>query len=464
MSNYVNIINNSTNVLSIQLVPKNQASTIRFKNKPPLNYTTDENGAVSFSLATTKVDRSCWVVSENKDIIVTKVNGIDIVPAYLAGNGDQTEELSWFNDHALAQLGIGAVFLNTFFTINSETNQRFSKCFYNISPSQTVVLEGHTLGANNVPATITKHKGNAYFGDGDLNGDSLIQDTIGNWGMALGVSDNTKGTQLYWNPPILDNANTMLEGELYLALTLTSPGLDDVPMSHTATVTRENTEVTWSDAIDWNLVANEFINAFNTQHAAVTESVIPLFAKKSDTDHGALYLFELSAEFFESQSAFLPSPMYDNADGSISQPPIIEEPMMAMRSAAVNQTVELPPVPPSPYMGFPLVNILIAGTPLISPSMMEASKNEEYLETPDTASDILVIPELYNIVDTTLIVHIAVPETVTKPLITLAYDGYDSPLGKYGADLVDFRISSVGALKVSLHDRYGRLPEPEILA
>ena len=81
MSNYVNIINNSTNVLSIQLVPKNQASTIRFKNKPPLNYTTDENGAVSFSLATIKDDRSCGVVSEKKAIIVTKVKGIDIVPA-----------------------------------------------------------------------------------------------------------------------------------------------------------------------------------------------------------------------------------------------------------------------------------------------------------------------------------------------------------------------------------------------
>lgn len=460
MSNYVNIKNNSKQSLSIQLVPKNQASTIRFKNKPPLNYTTGEDGSVGFSLATTMIDRAC-IASTNIDTIIHVINGVEMGGGYLFGNANQTEPYPWVSEHVLGQIGIGSLFLNSYLIQNDVGHQAFSQCLYNLSTTGTIVLEGNNINIDNGPAKALSHKSNAYFGDTDLQSDSFIQDNAGYWGMALGTSDKPKGTQLYWNPPILDNDNTLLEGQIHLSLTLTSPGEDDIPLSHVVTVTRENTETPWVDAINWDVTTMEFITELNSQYLAITESPIPLFARSFDTRFGALYLFELAANGFDSSSAFLPMDMYDNADGSNDSGPSLPPPMMmAMNAEGDGEEPGPGPVPttPNPFMDFGSVNIMIAGTPLISPSMMQSSKDNEYREEPDLLLDASVIPTLYDLKDTVLVVHVAVPETVTNPLITLAYDVYDSPLGKYGSECNDFRIASVGALKESLVDLYGPAP------
>lgn len=79
MANYINLRNDSRELLNIELVPKNQASTIRFKNNPPLNHQVDEQGVVRFALATDKIDRGAIAnIAHDNDTNGLQVYGEDL--------------------------------------------------------------------------------------------------------------------------------------------------------------------------------------------------------------------------------------------------------------------------------------------------------------------------------------------------------------------------------------------------
>lgn len=489
MANYINLRNDSRELLNIELVPKNQASTIRFKNNPPLNHQVDEQGVVRFALATDKIDRGAIAAgNRNHEMIITKVNGVEHSPMYLTV-ANWSPEKPLLTAHTLAQLGISTVTTVTESMYQEEANRYTNYVFYNNLPNQTVVLEGYAQDVENgTPVKILTTPNNAIFNDPDLASASIMADDEGNFGIALGVSDKPFGSEINWYPPIHDPDNSLLTGNIHLSLSVVIPGMDPIRLSHTATVTRENTDEQWWDNHNLSEANLEFIDAFNTQFSEATGYPVPLFANQREVSSGALYLFAIDYDEPDYPNAFFPMELRDTIDGTwfdMGDGPVVKEPvynepaMMSVTSDSMEDgsmydgsmedgsmeggsmedgSMEQPDgliVPLSPYSDLPCFSVVISGTPMVSLLAISASAAGKNI---DEVKDMMpqegideAYNAFYNLYPTKLIIHTANP--VDENLIAnIAHDVDTNGLQVYGEDLQDFCISSVGSLNMPLEN------------
>lgn len=479
MANYINLRNDSRELLNIELVPKNQASKIRFKNNPPLNHQVDEQGVVRFALATDKIDRGAIAVSNrNHEMIITKVNGVEHSPMYLT-LANRSPEKPLLTAHTLAQLGISTVTTVTESMYQEEANNYTNYVFYNNLPNQTVVLEGYAQDVENgTPVKILTTPNNAIFNDPDLASASIMADDEGNFGIALGVSDKPFGSEINWYPPIHDPDNSLLTGNIHLSLSVVIPGMDPIRLSHTATITRENTDGEWGDNHDLSEANLEFIDAFNTQFSEATGYPVPLFANQRETSSGALYLFAIDYNGPDYPNAFFPMELRDTIDGTwinMGDGPVYNGPMVmslgdnsmedgsmydgsmydgSMEGGSMEQPDGLV-IPPSPYINLPCFSVVISGTPLVSLVAIAASAAGMNI---DEVKDMVPQEEIdtiytmfYNLYPTQLIIHTANPDDENL-IANIAHDIDTNGLQVYGEDLQDFCISSVGSLNMPLEN------------
>lgn len=480
MANYINLRNDSRELLNIELVPKNQASTIRFKNNPPLNHQVDEQGVVRFALATDKIDRGAIASSnDNHEMIITKINGVEHSPMYLTV-ANWAEDKPMLTAHTLAQLGISTVVNVTESMYQEEANYYTNYVYYNNLPNQTIVLEGYARDAvNGTPVKILTTPNNAIFNDPDLSSASIMADDDGNFGIALGVSDKPFGSEISWYSPIHDPDNSLLTGNIHLSLSVVIPGMDPIRLSHTATITRENTDAPWMDNHDLSEANLEFIDAFNMQFSEATGYPVPLFANQREASSGALYLFAIDYNDPDYPNAFLPMELRDTIDGTwvdTDQPPLDDDPIVigpmgdgsmegdSMEGGSMEQPDGLV-IPPSPYINLPRFSVVISGTPLVSLAAMRASAAGMTIdEIKDTIlqEDIDdMYTEFYNLYPTKLIIHTANPDDENL-IANIAHDNDTNGLQVYGEDLQDFCISSVGSLNMPLKNLLQPMGPPPI--
>lgn len=500
MANYVNLFNNTNKALSIEIVPKNQASVVTFKGEPPINYQRDADGVYRFTLATTMLDRMGLVIAFPLEYVFEKVDGVALdtpikwtgkLSKGIIGNG------AFVTDYDLAQLGIGVMRSRSNIFYQGELGERIDSVFlYNLNKNKNVVLEGYisgpdmslppsggevidaprlymaTVESDSAPPPmelpILRQRSTSLFDDPDLVGDSMIVDQDYNVGIALGGLHKPAGTGMKWQMGIYDQEN--LEGTIYIAMTVEHEDGVSVPLVYTSTVTRDSTEVYWSDSIDFDVLNENVITSFNEQYAEATGFELPLFADARIESSGALFLISFTYEVDDTINPFLPDVLTDTIDGSWGKVgPIIKEPVEAMAMAANGSSIQPMSVEDgseeviidgdeeqveytNPLSGLDRISVRVQGTPLINVLAISKAMNnrppDSEVSIPEDALE-EATAQLYKLQNTRLVIHTANPEE-GRPLIHFGHNTENSALRKWGEDANDFTILSAGVMLLPL--------------
>lgn len=479
MAKYINMTNNSKDVLTIELIPKTQASAVRFKDAKPLNYKVSEDGTYSFSLATKLIDR-CSVImmpGEEVNMVIDRING------FALQNSIHMSYAGWSPDNVMmtmydhAQLGLGAAVTYTNGIKEGAEQLIPTLVLYNTVPNQTITYEGIITKGDNTPGGVVRNPCKAFFNDEDLTKGGLINDADGNFAICLGTNNKGAGTELSYVVPIIDPDNTKLTGDLYLSMTVQEAGLEDITLSHKVTVTRLSNETPWEEALDHALITTEFVNAFNTQYAAVRGEGKTIISSLRDGVVGAPFTMLTNQSPLNAPNAFLPMQIRESLDGTWVNEGPIHPPIPSVMAASVAGSMDgsmsgsmdgsmdgsmiNPSVPQSPYLDFPVFFFVISGMPLVDIFCIGAAQggiSVDNVPMPDPADVENAIAQTYELISRTLVIHTANPEE-GEPLAHLAHNAERSSLGTYGTQCVDFRILSAGKLlQQSYHDLM--LPPP----
>ena len=482
MSKYVNIRNNSKELLSVELIPKTQASTVRFKGAPPLNYHVNEDGIVSFSLATTLIDRTAIsVYGESMNIAFTSVDGVDLSHALMLNTVMPTPDMAFLSLYDMAQLGIGVIVTMTTMIKEGVGSPTPSLVMHNTFPNRTITFEGYVEKGDGTPGTIQRTALKSLFNDPDLKGPGLIINNEGDMGICLGVNNKPAGTEIGYPVPILDPNNDKVSGDIYLSVTVVQHGLEDVTLTHTQTITRPDTTNTWAESLDWVVVNDIMVDDLNDKYMAATESdLLPFANALTANSQGAPFLIALSPSPLSVPNLFLPMGYPESLDGTWTSNGSMESSMepMAMSATTLSGSMggsmdgsmdgSLQPIQPNPYENLPLMYLTISGTPLIDPSALNAGMQGQDVDTmppfpPEEIEDVMAA--LYILQDRQLIVHTADPAE-TELLANLAHSAQRSGLETYGTNCNDFRVLSAGILKSNLSELGGNgapsVPPPSV--
>lgn len=486
MSKYVNIRNNSKELLSIELIPKTQASTVRFKGAPPLNYTVNENGTVSFSLATKLIDRAVIpMYGEAVDLGFTRVDGVNLSRPLMLNAVMPSPDMAFLSMYDMAQMGIGTIVTMTTMIKAGEGSPTPSLVMYNTYPNQTITFEGYVEKNDGTPGTIERTALKSLFNDPDLKGPGLIINNEGDMAICLGVNNKPAGTELGYPVPLLDPNNDKIIGDIYLSVTVVQPGLEDVTLTHTQTITRPDTTNTWADSLDWVAITDIMVDDLNDKYTAITESdLLPFANALTANSQGAPFLIALSPIQLNAPNVFLPMGYPESLDGTWTSNGSMESSMqpMAMSATTLSESMDgsmggsmdgsmggsLQPIQPSPYETYPSIYITISGTPLIDVFALNAGMQGQNVDTMPPFSEEEIqdaMDAIYILQDRQLIVHTADPAE-TELLANLAHSAQRSSLETYGTNCSDFRILSAGILKASLMDLGGngapQVPPPPV--
>lgn len=486
MSKYVNIRNNSKELLSVELIPKTQASTVRFKGAPPLNYHVNEDGIVSFSLATKLIDRTVVpMYGEPMNIGFTRVDGVNLSRPLMLGAVMPSPDTAFLSLYDMAQLGIGSIVTLTNMIKEGVGSPTPSMVMYNTFPNQTITLEGYVEKGDGTPGTIQRTALKSLFNDPDLKGPGLIINDEGDMAICLGVNNKPAGTEIGYSVPILDPNNDKVSGDIYLSVTVVQPGLEDVTLTHKQTITRPDTTNTWAESLDWVAINDIMVDDLNDKYMATTESdLLPFANALTANSQGAPFLISISPGPLNAPNVFLPMGYPESLDGTWTSNGSMESSMepMAMSATTLSGSMDgsmdgsmggsmdgsLQPIQPSPYENLPLMYITISGTPLIDPSALNAGMQGQDVDTmppfsPEEIEDAMA--GLYILQDRQLIVHTADP-VETELLANLAHCSERSSLETYGTNCNDFRVLSAGILKSNLSELGGNgapsVPPPPV--
>lgn len=501
MANYVNLFNNTDKALSIEIVPKNQASVVTFKGEPPINYQRDADGVYRFTLATTMLDRMGLVLAFPLEYIFEKVDGVVLdTPIRWTGGVSNyiVDNEATITDYDLAQLGIGVMRAQSNIFYQGGLGEGLDSVFlYNLNKNKNVVLEGYingpdmsfppsggevidapqlymaTMESDSTPPPmelpILRQRSTSLFDDPDLVGDSMIVDQDYNVGIALGGLHKPAGTGMTWQMAIYDQES--LEGTIYIAMTVEHEDGDSVPLVYTNTVTRDSTEVYWSETIDYDVLNESIITSFNEQYAEATGFELPLFADARFESSGALFLISFTYDVVDIVNPFLPNVLTDTIDGSWGEVgPIINEPE-PMAMAANGSSIQPMSVEDgsevdiiegdeeqeeytNPLAALDWIVVRVQGTPLLNVLAISKAMNnlppDSEVTMPEGALE-EATAELYKLQNTRLVIHTANPEE-GRPLIHFGHNTEDSALRKWGEDANDFTILSAGVMILSLRE------------
>lgn len=478
MSKYVNIRNNSKELLSVELIPKTQASAVRFKGAPPLNYNVGEDGIVSFSLATKLIDRSALpMYGEPLNIGFHRIDGVQLAREVVLNSATPNPDTNVMSMYDIAQLGIGSIVSLTTMIKDGIGQPTPSLLMYNTVPNTTITLEGYITKGDGTPGTLTRSAIKSLFNDPDLKGPGIIVNEEGDIAICLGVNNKPAGTELGWPVPLNDPNNDKVTGDIYLSVTVTQPGVEDVTLTHTQTITRPDASNTWNDSLDWVAINDIMVNDFNDKYMAATESDQIVFANAlTANSQGAPFLVALSPNPLNAPNLFLPMGYPESLDGSWTTEGSMESSMQpsAMSASTLSGSMDgsmdgsLQPIAPNPYENSPIIYITISGTPLIDPVALNAGMQGQNVDTmppfsPEEIEDAMA--NLYTLQDRQLVVHTADPAE-TELLSNLAHCAQRSAFGTYGTACKDFRILSAGTLKSSLMELGGngapQVPPPPV--
>lgn len=477
MPNYLNLYNNSREPVTVSFVPKTQASKVHFKHSEPRNMVTNEDGSVSFTLSTTMIDRAQFMMPNQPfNMQITAIDGVPVngdLYFINSNGGDPTNRI--LTPYDLAQLDIGNVVTVTNRIIEGMSEPGPNVTFYNLSDTKVTSLEGYCTDADGGKYILKANKSRAIFYDNDLDSASLITNPNGDFGIALGVSDKMFGSELSWFPPILDWNNDITEGSVYLSLTISRPGLEDIPLAFNGTLNRESVEVPWLEQDMGDLVVS-MVESFNSQWAELSGSAIQLFGVAGDSDTNVMYQIGFSKIGFGYPNLFLPMGLTESIDGTwrdkdiIIEEPSRNEPMlMALESGdsmsgttSMEESMEesmgesmgesMTPRPVNPYVDLDTLAFVISGTPavdLVAMALTASGQNVDDMYDMIPPEEAAVGYEMfYTYYPSKLTVHTTPPEE--DVLVNLAYNAESSALDKYGSENKDFCISSAGILKTSL--------------
>lgn len=500
MANYVNLFNNTNKALSIEIVPKNQASVVTFKGAPPINYQRDADGVYRFTLATTMIDRMGLVMTFPLEYVFEKVDGV-VLDTPIKWTGKLSKGIAnnkeLITDYDLAQLGIGVMRSRSNIFYQGELGGGIDSVFlYNLNKNKNVVLEGYINGptmssppsggvvieapqlhratakSDSAPPPmklpILRQRSTSLFDDPDLVGDSMIVDQDYNVGIALGGLHKPAGTGMKWQMGIYDQEN--LEGTIYIAMTVEHEDGDSVPLIYTSTVTRDSTEVHWSESIDYDVLNENIITSFNEQYAEATGFELPLFADARFKSSGALFLISFTDAVEDIVNPFLPDVLTDTIDGSWGVlGPILNEPVANMKMAAKVSSIQPMNVDGgseviieegekeqveyiNPLSGLDWISVRVQGTPLINVLALSKAMSNLPPDSEGTMTDDMLkeaTAQLYKLQNTRLVIHTANP-VEGKPLIHFGHNTENSALRKWGEDAKDFTILSAGVMLTSL--------------
>ncbi len=480
MAKYVNIENTTNELLKIEFIPKTQASKVNFKGAPPLNYHVAENGTVSFSLATKLIDRTSFCIRGTPlNMLIWRINGVDRQnPLYLSV-ADMRPDMLMLNSFDLAQLGIGTVITYTNTIVENSIELAPTLLMYNTLPIVNTLEGDVTDGAGN-PASVLRNRSRAFFNDQDLEGAGLIVDKIdGGFGIALGTNNKAAGTEVVYGAPLLDPDNSLTTGDVYLAVTVSEPGKDDVKVEITVPLTRDSNETTWYDAVDSETLTNLVVDKLNEEYGVITESDEIIFGKALNNQYfGAPFLVYVGKDPIGIPNLFLPTMFIESIDGTWAMPggsmegPMAEPMAMAFSgdgsmdgsmggSMDSSMGGSMTPVVPNPYENTALViYVTISGTPLVDLNSIDATLNNENVDSrpPMPVEDYEdAMNMMYELRNRTLTVHTANPES-GEPMLHLGHSANTTPLEIYGEDLADFKVLSAGTLKQSLWELSGPPP------
>lgn len=476
MAKYVNIENTTNELLKIEFIPKTQASKVNFKGAPPLNYHVAENGTVSFSLATKLIDRTSFCIRGTPlNMLIWRINGVDRQnPLYLSV-ADMRPDMLMLNSFDLAQLGIGTVITYTNTIVENSIELAPTLLMYNTLPIVNT-LEGDVTDRAGNPASVLRNRSRAFFNDKDLEGAGLIVDKVdGGFGIALGTNNKAAGTEVTYRAPLLDPDNSLTTGNVYLAVTVSEPGKDDVKVEITLPLTRDSNETIWHDVVDSETLTNLVVDKLNEEYGAITESDEIIFGKALNNQYfGAPFLVYVGKDPLPVPNLFLPAMFIESLDGTWAMPggsmdnSMVEPMAMTLDvDSSMDGSMDgsmggsMTPVVPNPYENAALViYVTISGTPLVDLNSIDAAANNENVDSrPPMSVETYenAMNTIYELRNRTLTIHTANPES-GEPMLHLGHSADVTPLEIYGEDLADFKVLSAGTLKQSLWELSGPPP------